>query len=86
MERDKVLGPTGNPRQIANTELVRGGKRGGKHDPSGIRERLGLTGNPLRRLDVKNLGTQDLSLLEIQTQELTPVHGHTDSLTTVALR
>ena len=75
MVGDEVLGPLGDPGEIADAQLVRARQRGGDRQARRIGERARLLAEPRRSSRVQALAPQPLGLLEVEAQQVAAVVG-----------
>ena len=81
---DEVLGPLGDPGEIADAELVRARQRGGDGQAGRVGERTRLLRQSRGSNRVQALVAQPLGLLEVEAQEVAAVVRHDVILTSVA--
>ena len=83
--RNERLGPLDDPGEIADAELVRfeQGRRDGK--PSWITKRTGKRRPADRSIRPETLLTKALGNWRVKAEQIAPIVGHPDILTTVGM-
>ena len=82
---DEVLRSRGDPRQVADAQLLAVAQGERDQKPRGVGERLRTSRRPCREIEIQALADR-LRARQVQTEQIAAILGHELRLTHVALR